>query len=74
MQLTKEQQKEFEMFLDMLKAVTRKNMEKALKSGALSEEDINEHFHKVIKAVMDISATCNSPKSKEIKANLEHFI
>lgn len=74
MNLSKEQQRAFTMFLDMQRQVIRDNMEKALKSGALSEEEINKSFHHVIKAVMDISTTCNSPKSKEIKKNLQHFI
>lgn len=53
------------------------NYDKALKSGAISEEDLEEHDHIVARCVLIITAhqfEPISPKGKEMLSNLDKFI
>ncbi|MBA7682675.1 hypothetical protein ES703_91027 [subsurface metagenome] len=55
----------------------RENYQKALDSGAVSEEDLPEHDHTLARCIFIITAedfTPLSPSGKEMLKNLEKFV
>jgi len=64
-------------FLQNFKKRYKENYQKALASGAVSEEDLPEHDHTLARCVLMITAgqfEPLAPSGKKMLKNLEHFV